>query len=411
MIVGPRGRARATHVRGAQRHISPFLLSADFTSLTPGAVASLPAGLSFSRASSATVQTSASTVVTAGIGTDVARVGSADGTTIGLVIEPSRQNFAPDSRNMIAASWTAGIGTTTHPLTPAGPDGSSLTSRVQCATSQYSNYRLGAQGSSRRIGSTWVRTTSGSAGQAQPYIYDGTTVAAALFSIGGTWSRVAVAQATSGSNSVSQFNPNSSQDLTANGGGAPGATDNCIDLVQIESGSWASEAIVTSGAAATRAGERLYLSSGASVVNVGRLSAYIKAQFKHSPANADSAFRVWSDHSDATTYAEISTAGVLTVSVGGVTNTTTALAWAAGDIVELWIAAGGGVATVAKYRVTSGGVPGAITTLTITGSTLGTYAPAGALDLFCDSSIAKQPGMRLQSLQFYKAGQSPAGWA
>ena len=82
------------------------LLFARFAAMPLGALATLPSGLSYSRSTAGTVQTSASTLVT-GIGVDVARIGMN-----GLVIEPSTTEFLLNSRNMAAGSWGAAGGAT-----------------------------------------------------------------------------------------------------------------------------------------------------------------------------------------------------------------------------------------------------------------------------------------------------------
>jgi hypothetical protein len=379
------------------------IFAADFTGLTPGAVSSLPSGLSFSRASAATVQIGTSTVVTSGITTDVARAGRAlDADSVGLVVEPSRTNLVLQSRTLNHAN--AGSGDT-YTTGQTSPDGSTNALRAQINSSGFSRYQLDAGITGTFSMSVWYAKGPGSGVYHNSF---STTAGASGFAFGtasASWGRVAIpAIAFAAQNRYAL--PMDGQNESALGGPGAAALDALVDMHQIEAGKWVSEFVSTSGATATRAGERLFVATGASVVSSGRVLMHLRAQLKHTPANADTAMRLWTDHADATTYVEIATTGVLTASVGGSTNTTNALSWAANDTVDIFVAAGGGIATIVKYRVNGG----ATTTCTITGSALGTIAPSGAIDLLCDASTAKQPGCRVYTLAFYRSGAAPA-WA
>jgi hypothetical protein len=74
-------------------------------------------------------------------------------------------------------------------------------------------------------------------------------------------------------------------------------------------------------------------------------------------------------------------------------------------VLEIFVVAGGSLATVVKYRVNGG----AATVPAITGSALGNFAPAGALDILCDGT-AKQWSAWLYNVAFYRSGRSPS-WA
>jgi hypothetical protein len=109
----------------------PILVAFDFTTLPPGPAATLPGGLILRRASAATVQTGSSTVITAGIGPDVARIGRAsDADPYALVFEEARTNLVPDSRNLGASSWMASSMTTLTLDAAVGPDGVASADRV-----------------------------------------------------------------------------------------------------------------------------------------------------------------------------------------------------------------------------------------------------------------------------------------
>jgi hypothetical protein len=119
-------------------------------------------------------------------------------------------------------------------------------------------------------------------------------------------------------------------------------------------------------------------------------------------ADADGTQRLWTSGAD---YAELATTGVLTVSIGGVTNTTAAFSWAQYDSVRIFVAAGGGIASVVSYTVNAG----AAVHPAVTGSALGTVSTAGALDIGCSTTTLQLAGW-YTGLLFYKAGDKPA-WA
>jgi hypothetical protein len=379
------------------------LLAADFSTLSAGSNASLPGGLSFARADSstcATVQTGTSTVSST-IAANLARGGRAlDADPIALVIEPARTNVAINSHQGSLSGWNAGTATRTTGQT--GPDGSSNAVRFTATSGQFSHFLQPSGSNGSYTFSEWViQATGGALSQfvgGVNGISSPTLDQVAVSTVGATWQRVSATPVHSHSTSVLVIVPADGRNWSTSppSGIGAGARDVIVDYVQAEIGLWASEGIVSGASATTRAGDRLYHATGTVIVPHGRIAMHFVTQFKHSPANADAAFRLFTDHGDATTYAEVSTGGVLTLSIGGVTNTTAAMSWAAGDVVEMWVSTGGGRGTVVQYAVNGG----AVTTLTITGSSLGTWTPAGAIDLFCDASSAKQPGMRLRSLSF-----------
>lgn len=127
-----------------RRRVSNALPSFDFTALAPGAVV-LPKGLALVRASSATVQTGLSTMQTAGIGNDVARIGQrTDSTsTRGLVIEPRRTNLVTIARAFTGGTWSSvgAIGAFT-PNVATSPDGVADADQFQTAAGNYGPYHV-----------------------------------------------------------------------------------------------------------------------------------------------------------------------------------------------------------------------------------------------------------------------------
>jgi hypothetical protein len=367
-----------------------MLLSVDFTALTPGGLATLPGGLSFARADSstcATVQTSATTN-SGTIAANVARIGN-DGTRSGLKIEPARTNLVPDSRNMSAASWSAGTNTTLQSSNNVGPDGAATAFRYTSLSGGNSPYRTSSPGAGKLTSSSWQRGHAGGEAYAAVLALGATAAAADFAYMTGTlttaWRRISGTPTNAnGAGTAIYHIPSDGVNRAALSGPAAAARDAIMDMHQVEQGAWASEFISTSGGTATRAGERVYVASAGAYVVAGRLAMDETFYPSCTPALADGAMRFWTSGSD---YAEISTGGTLTVSIGGSTNTC-AVNWALGDLVEIYIAAGGSRATVVSLRINGG----AVSFPAITGSALGNVSTAGALDFFCNGTSNQLAG-------------------
>ena len=250
------------------------------------------------------------------------------------------------------------------------------------------------------MGSCWKRSVSGSV--TMQTTLGGASVNAVVDSLTTSWQRRAVAHVEASASWT--MLPTDGHDWSAQGGVAAGARDEVVDCVQTELGLYATEYIHTTAGSAARSGERLYHPSGAALLAGGQLRLEVALQPKGARADYPAVVYLW--FVDASNYARIDpTTGVLTVAIGGATNTTSALTWAAADLLELWVAAGGGAATVVKFRVNGG----AVTTCTITGSALGALAVPGALDLLC-SGTGNQFTAWVRALRAYRAAATP-GWA
>jgi hypothetical protein len=389
-------------IPGPMHRLSATVIKAfDFTALSAGAC-TLPSGLSFSRASSGySVQTGTTTVATSGgfTSNDAPRCGRRlDADPIGAVIEESRTNQIQRSADIWNAYWTS-FGGATNAGTMTAPDGTSGGAGIiSDATSGAYGMRYVTINMSgiTHITSSWSRYVSGSVAAMStndsPFpIGYGTT--------SGAWERFSPGSVLGGGGS---------QLVCLGGGGNPLNIANtgvaAFWGMQLEAGAWMSELIPTSGATATRAGERLYLASAVSYVASGRLGFEVSLRPKASPANYAGAIRLWTRSTD---YAEISTAGALTISIGGSTNTTAAasFAWTAYDTVQIFIGAGGSSASVVSYRVNGGSVVHP----TVTGSALGSVSTGGALDLLC-SSTSSQFSAWVTRLAFWKGAAKPS-WA
>jgi hypothetical protein len=325
------------------------VFAADFTGFTPGAGSATTLDIAVARSSSnATVQTSASTV-TSGIGTNTGRIFS-DGTHTGLLLEESRTNLVGDSDNLTAGSWSAGTATTTRPLTPSGPDSQSLASRVANIGDQAGAFAQGTFGAGAVVASWWSRTTGGSAGKGQGYLYDGTNVVASMHNIDGSWSHHAITQSGSHASASCQFAVHSGHDWTASGGGNPGNMDNVYRLLQLELASFATSHIATSGGTAIRAADL------ASTTTDLRVSGALKIEFSLLPLGASSQYGAdqflwWKDASNNAKI--VQSTRKIAVTLNGVTDTlgVAVPAYSALDTVKIYVECGGGLTTHAWASV------------------------------------------------------------
>jgi len=382
--------------------------SADFTTQSVGGGSVSGYGLSFSRASSGhSVQTGTSTIVAGGTLTsnDVPRFGRGlDANNVALVFEETSTNQVLDSRNLSASSWSnAGSPTVTSGQTD--PTGGTAAYRIQCASGA-GRGETNATGTSAAVtGSAFLRATSGT-DQPNFNVFKSTGRVATNITLTTTYQRVKLLGGTGAA--ASSIVPVDGRDWSAIGGVAAAAHDCLVDFTQREFLRYATEPIVTSGGAATRSGERLWLATGSNALaSDGSLRCYVKLRPKGSSSDYANDMRFW--HVDANNHAEVvaSTAAVK-ITIGGTAYTTaTAASWAANDLVEFWIAAGGGSnATVVKYRVNGG----TITTLS-TGSppTQAAITIASTLDLLCNGT-SNQFTAWVEKIEFYQTGQSPAGF-
>lgn len=367
------------------------ILGFDFSTQTPG-IAVLPGGLSFSRASTATVQTSASTILVTGITTDVARIGDDGANHKGLVIEEARTNNAQYAQlvgNPVSTTGTPTISDIT------GPDGATSGRQIQDTGAsafqfQYFNPTNFSNGTSV-VGSCWGKLIAGTQGTVQE---NGDS--ADLVITSANWARV-VNSGTA--NAISPFSMNFvPTNLVA------ASVGTCAFYgAQYEAGKFVTELILTSGAAATRAGERLWLTDKSTAIISGQLSMEV-AYF---PKGAHNAYAAQQNifFIDANNQAFINN-GTVTVVVGGVSlASSNSYTFNAGDNVELWIRAGNDVPQ-ASMRV-NGGTPTVFTFTQTQQAALSTAT--GTMDLLC-SGTTNQLTSRVRAIRFYGRGVKP-GWA
>lgn len=397
------------------------LFHVDFTALPLGAMsaASLLAatGLTFTRASDSTVQTSVSTL-DATPSTNDACLGADGSGARGLVIQNNVfQRFGGSAGDTapidLTSLWIPGTATTTHGSQPS-PDGTTTTSnRIVAASGQFSPFG-GPVTTDGTCVSTWQRSTANSGGTPMQQV-----VAPAI----DTGGKVTVAAATnvyqrlltsdvSGSNVILCCDCRNFVDVPP--GTAPQARDVLCTYLQWEWTTYPTEAIAQGRV--TRRAERVSFASASTWVVGGniKLGLVFYPKFATSEVvrygsggSAQAKLYLFSFVSGMSThnYVRIDpTSRKVEVKVGGATATSTGtVTWASGDRVEVRVAIG----TTCSARIAING--GAFTDLVLSAS-LGAPAPAGAAFFCLDESVADgaaadtgQPPMRAAEVTIYGA--------
>jgi hypothetical protein len=390
------------------RRRGSLLFSADFTMQSVGGGSVSSYGLSFERASSGySVRTGTSTVATGGTisSNDVPRFGHVlDADPIALVLEEARTNVITHSNDYSNAFWSV---TATRTAGKTDPAGGTNASRIQAASGSFFLGETAASGSSANwSASAWFRSDSGTQSpNANLYRPTAGRVGSSV-SFSTAWGRAAISA--TGVSDFGSYVPVDGRDWSAIGGLVAGAHDVHVYGAQRETAKFTSELINTSGASLTRAGERLYRSTGSSLLTAtGALRFYAKLRPKGSSAQYASDMRFW--HVDANNHAEVvASTGAVKITIGGTAYTAAVAAtWAANDLVEFWLAAGGGsLATVVKYRVNGGSV----TTLsTSSPPTQAAITISSTCDLLCNGT-SNQFTSRVERIECYPNGSAPVGF-
>jgi hypothetical protein len=359
--------------------VVPASLSVDFTAAPLGVMTNATIvgtyGLSFARASAATVQTSASALDTTPT-TDQPRIGSTGVSWgRGLVIEETRSSLIQNCRDTTAGGWNAGTATKTTGFS-TGPDGTSGTgTRFTGTTIQYADYQTrttSALGTNGIVMSAWVRGAVGATHNALR-LAGSIDVNQEVSIPSTTWLRQVFAFA--------DASPGAGENMFVSDPGIAGvASDVAVDLFMVEGGKFVTESIVTGGATGTRAGERLFLTSAASVITANRLGIAYTFVGKGTPPQYTAIAYLW--YIDANNNAWMDTNQKINVKIGGTTVTSaSAITWASGDVVDIWIACGAGSNAVVEYRLNGG----AEVTLVNT-ALAGNPSAAGSIDLMCSGT-------------------------
>jgi hypothetical protein len=344
----------------------------DFTAITPGNVhtlAALEPRLGLSRASTATVQTSASTIVST-VGVNEARVGSPGAGVQGLVIEEARTNSVLNSRNcsndiiQLQNGGAVDAGTIIANCSQS-PDQTLSASCIDLPSGEYAKQVVEPATGDNVIASLWALGTpvqwafgSHIAGNACSFIPSVTAwtreVMPPIAILSGGWGEIHPAVGYSGSC------PPSTTWTTAT------ALHEVIDFQQVEVGNFATEAIPTTTAVQTRAGDLLWIADGAGAVDRGQLSLYLKLVPKGNATDYGAPMYLWSIDSGnyvafnpATQQVAVAVGGGLPLQSlpieGDGGDAGPPALFAAGSTVEWFLRAGAGTVLV-EYRVNGGPV-------------------------------------------------------
>lgn len=350
----------------------------------------VPAGCAYTRAASpGTVQTGTSGLYDLSIFSAIANLlvwgRASDAWEVGLVLEEARTNLVANASNYAAGTW-ATTGSITRTTGQTGPTGGALATRLECAagTNFQSATAAGLGAVNTQTGTTWVRPHLGTAPADVGLLTTGGTPAIGSSIVQGadaSWRRLSSSGTPTGVGAFLVYPIFSSAAVPVLG---IAAHDWDCYGTQIETGAFPTEFIPTSGGTATRAATFLRVLSAvvAPKLSTGRLSLELKLRAKGARTEYSGTRSLW--YVDANNQAAfVASTGVLTVTVAGATNTCTLPSWARYDLVEISVQCGGSLATVVKYRLNSG----AVTSLAITGTALGTHATG---DVYLFSTNAGQ---------------------
>lgn len=358
--------------------------------------------LGFARASTATAQWNAITVIDP-YGNDVPRFGG-DGTRYGFIIEESRTNIVETARNLTGVGWNATAGVT--PNFAAGPDGLLTASLSTALSGGFGAYWQQVKAAGNYCFSLWQKQ-SAAAPSSLDQSSDGVNAANSA-ALGGVnpaqWTRRVFPFLVNGGALNVTLVPVDGRDWSGIGGIPAANRSQLIDLVQIEVGKFATEAIITSGASQTRAGERLYKATGDSLVDGGRLSLEFSLWPKAASSGYGTNAVLWSKDAPNASFFLAGTMAVRTFFGGVNYDTPVAASWNAGDRVDVWIAIGGNLPCDVQYRKNGGA---AIKLSTGVPTTFGNLVVGGNLDLL-NQATAAQLSCWCRGISAYRKGYKPS---
>ncbi len=404
-------------------------------------------GLTFTRGSVSTVQTSAVLLVSTGA-VDDACIGSTLNTvaTTGLVIQSKTRNLlgvgaanTDHTRNITrieASGWTAGSGSTNTAGVADSPTVAATgCSRVQVTSGGFSPFYAGVGGTAAlKVISQWTKKTPSTGTLTQFVSVDasiGSNDICTLSNVTG-WVRQVILKGTRASANTATNDARDYTTVPAMEGGfgvAAAAKDSYMDYFQIEHGNFVTEVIATSGG--TRHHDRLSYPTGSQLISAtNQFKMYCKlipkgsyldqVNYTDSTTVAYSAgrylFSVGAVGAAADNFAYIRDSDKkLVVKIAGGTQVVSAnaISWAAGDVVEIYFEIGSNLPSIAKYRTNSASVwndiyLGPVAEVPAFGST--------PVHFFVNSVITHSSGNNdigsfpcwLQKLQIYDTGQ-PVG--
>ena len=321
----------------------------------------------------------------------------------GLILDGASTQLTADPRSYGTASWALGGATRTTNPSQATPLGTVGAQRIDSPSNTgYLSEASPTGATGVTTGSAYVLSANGAPAGFSTYFALG---APALVpnngGAGAAWVRLAsTGNANGGGSSVV---PVDSRSQLPFGGIAAGARSTYVDLVQREALPFATEWF-PSGTRPAR-----YLTMGAAYIAPFISSAgQLGMELVYSPrGGVGYTWTAYLWYMDANNYVALNCAtGVLTVRVGGVNNTTSAITWAALDELRFFVQFGGSLPTV--VAVIRNGVT--ITKCSITGSPLGVVTAANANILSDTGTGSGHVYGWLYDINFYRPERQPP-WA
>lgn len=340
---------------------SNVLLAVDYTAFplsTPANAAAITAlltaaGATLTRASVATVQTAASSMVASGIGVNDPRVGD-DGGGQGLVLECARTPLLPQIETDFA--WNAMFGGMTDDgKISLGPDSATLSRQLSAlACPNPGDFSCTINGIPAAAvpytASAWYQAVAGGALSYLAFVEQGGALyTSAPCALGAQWARYSAEHVGTAANWFVEIGTDRNL-----GQGATDALTMNVARVQLEQGSYATE-----WTDVPRSGDLYVFDTTTAVTDSGRLG--LEQVFRPKFGSADMAngdtVMVW--HIDAANQCYVTkVAGSVFMHcmVGGVDRASgVAMSWSAGDTLDVWTGAGGGaINTKLSYRVNAG---------------------------------------------------------
>ncbi len=360
----------------------------DFTGLTLGAYTAAAfltatavgntAGLVFLRSTARTVQTSPTTLDSRP-GVNEPAIGNRTSTSskTGLVIQSKVKQFVGASaantdepRNISrieANGWTVGLNSTNvFPNTDSPNEAVTGCSKVSVLSSGYSPYMVVSSGAALTTGSIWTKN-----GSTQFEMNDGTPSANDKVSLGSgsVWQRLVINKGTLVATAMAACD---CRDFSAAGGTTAQARSNVLlDYMQYEHGAFVNEAIATSGTACGQ--DKLSYATGSQLIAAnGQVKMYTKFSPKMSTAMQvnysttttplySAGWYLFSWGSVASTpanyaYIKDSDKKLYVKLAGGVEYVSIApIYWSQYDVVEIYLAVGAGVPSIARYNLNGTG--------------------------------------------------------
>ena len=384
----------------------------DFTQQSAGALL-LPSGVTFTRASSGySVQDGESLVVVGGAiaSNDVPRAGRLSSAhNYGLFVEPPRTNLVVQNRAIDGSPWAVGssVGTTANAAN--GPDGAALADRSNVTSGGYSRYQaMTSVVSSSYTFSQWIAARS--TAQNHRVALAETVAAYTLIQTSSaptTWQRI---NSTRTATTTTLLLPCDGSDRSGTGGPGAQAMDFFTDLHQVELGKYPTSAIVTAGATATRAAERLTIDAtrtAASIVN-GRLCIYLRFRALAALSEMSSSEgQITCEATGSPTYGwSIGASSKYVYANVGSDYSQSANAvidWARYDLVEIACEMGGGKS---KFRYRRNGGSTTEISFSVRDDTLGAIPSSNGCDILCAGTSFHTPGI-VEQIMTFVPGRAP----